>query len=97
MTKPNGKSFAILLSLIFIVTACSPQDAGQSTLQIQATDEWEAQAQETLKALTTPATATERVVIPTKTPSPSPTSTFTPTTKPSPTQQAPVLNVVSSP
>jgi hypothetical protein len=93
MTRSNGKSFAMLLSIIFIITACSPQDAGQSTLQVQATDEWEAQAQETLKALTTPATATERVVIPTNTPSPSPTSTSTPTTIPTPTQQAPVLNV----
>jgi hypothetical protein len=93
MTGPRGKTFALLLSIIFIVTACSPQDVGESTPQVLATAEWEAQAQETLKVLTTPATATERAVVPTDTLSPSPTSTFTPTTTPSPTQLASVLSV----
>jgi hypothetical protein len=93
MTRAMRLLGAVLSSTILTITACSPQGVEQASLQVQATAEWEAQAQETLAALTTPPTPTAEVVPPTNTPLPSPTITTTPTTIPTPTQHAPVLNV----
>jgi hypothetical protein len=93
MTRAIRILGVVLLSTITTITACNPQGLEESSLQVQATAEWEIQAQETLTALTTPPTATAEVVPPTNTPFPSPTFTTTPTTTTTPTQQAPILNV----
>jgi hypothetical protein len=57
------------------------------------TSDWEAQAQETLEALTTPATETVVPNPPTETPVPSPTITLTPSLTPTATQPSLQLTV----
>jgi hypothetical protein len=83
----------ILLSLVLMTTGCNPQGAEELGTEVQSTAVWEVQAQETLHALTTPATATQEPIPPTKTSLPSPTSTLTPTMTFTPTQMAVMINV----
>ncbi|OGO21018.1 MAG: hypothetical protein A2Z14_12700 [Chloroflexi bacterium RBG_16_48_8] len=96
MTRANGILGVALLFIILTATSCSRQDAEEPTHQVEATAEWEAQAQETLTALATPPTAIEEVTPSTNTPLPSPTITITPTFTPTPTQMAPVINVTAN-
>jgi hypothetical protein len=93
MTRAIRILGAVFLTTILTITACNPQGAEKSDPQVQATEEWEAQAQETLTALTTPPTATVEVAPPTNTPFPSPTITTTSTNTPTSTQQALTINV----
>ncbi len=95
MTRAHVMLWTVMFSIL-IVTACSPEGADKSALPVEATAEWEAQAQETLTALVTPSTATEEISPPTNTPLASPTSTATPTFTPSPTEIAPVINVTAN-
>jgi len=91
MTKVQGIINATLSIFILTVSACNPRESLEPTDQVNPTNDWEAQAQETLEALTTPPTETEEPKLPTKTPLPSPTVTNTPTFTPTPTQ--PVLQI----
>lgn len=95
MSRVQGALGTTVLTILLAITACSPQTATPS-LPIEGTAEWEAQAQETLSALTTPPTATEVVMPSTHTPIPTLSPTTTPTLTPTATPIAPVLNVTSN-
>ena len=91
MTRYQVKAGIFLLTLIITASACSSPVTSEETAQVESTTDWEAQAQETLEALTTPPTETEEPIPPTKTFLPSPTITNTPTNTFTPTQ--PVLQI----
>ena len=93
MTKAQRLFRALVFTVILSVAACNPQGAVEPTPPDQATAEWEAQALETLAALNTPATATEKAIPPTHSPSPSTTITLTATLMLTSTQEAPLLSV----
>jgi len=95
MSRVQGALGTTVLTILLAITACSPQTATPS-LTIEGTAKWEAQAQETLSALTTPPTATEVVMPSTHTPVPTISPTTTPTLTPTATPIAPVLNVTSN-
>lgn len=93
MTRTQVNVGTILSAVILTVTACSPEVGKEPTFQIEATADWEAQAQETLAALTTLLITTEVPTTPTNTFPPSPTPTITPSITPTPTQPALVIKV----
>ena len=93
MTKGIPLCGVALLLIVAITTSCSLKDGEEPIPQIEATAAWEAHAQETLSALTTPATVTETVLLSTNTPIPPPTITTTPTFTQTATQMAPHLSV----
>jgi hypothetical protein len=91
MSKAQSGVCLILASMMLVIPACNPQEMDEPSEQMDPTAAWEAHAQETIEALTTPPTETKEPIPPTTTFTPMPTITSTPTVTATPTQ--PVLRL----